>query len=91
MPSRSVSCESSKVTCFERKMSGVGFGEWIRGLFSSNAGEEQAAEREEYGLPSDRIDRETEIARLGGFAGSEATQAAQDELGEFKAPRDPAP
>ena len=72
-------------------MSDVGFGDWIRRVFSSNAGEEQAAEREEYGLSADRVDRETEIARLGSFAGAEETQAAQDELDQFKAPRDPAP
>jgi hypothetical protein len=68
----------------------MGFGQWLRGLFSSNQGEEDAAEHEEYGLP-DGIDRESERGRLGSFAGSEATAAADDELDEFKAPRDPAP
>ena len=71
-------------------MCGVGFGDWIRRVFSSSEGEEEAAEHEEYGVP-DRVDRETEIGRLGSFAGAEATEAAEDELDEFKAPRDPAP
>jgi hypothetical protein len=71
-------------------MPSVGLGDWIRRLFSSNEAEEEAVEREEYGLP-DRRDRETERGRLGSFAGSEAADAADDELDEFKAPRDPAP
>ena len=68
----------------------MGFGDWIRKLFSSNEAEEEAAEREEYGAP-DRVDRETQRGRLGSFAGAEASEAADDELDELKAPRDPAP
>jgi hypothetical protein len=71
-------------------MLSVGVGNWIRSLFSSNRGEEEAAEREEYGLPN-RPDRESERGRLGSFAGAEASEAADDELDELKAPRDPAP
>jgi hypothetical protein len=68
----------------------MGFGDWIRKLFSSNEGEEEAAQKEEYGTP-DRIDRETQRGRLGSFAGAEASEAADDELDELKAPPDPAP
>lgn len=68
----------------------MGIGDWIRRFFSSNDGEEEAAEHEEYGVP-DRPDRESERGRLGSFAGSEEAEAADDELDEFKAPRDPAP
>jgi hypothetical protein len=68
----------------------VGLGDWIRKLFSSNEGEEEAAQQEEYGTP-DRIDRETQRGRLGSFAGAEASEAADDELDELKAPPDPAP
>jgi hypothetical protein len=68
----------------------VGIGDWIRRLFSSSPAEDQAAEREEYGLPA-RDEIEHERTRLGSFAGAEAAEAAEEELGEFKAPRDPAP
>ncbi len=68
----------------------MGFGDWIRKLFSSNDAEEEAAQREEYGTP-DRVDRETQRGRLGSFAGAEASEAADDELDELKAPRDQAP
>lgn len=68
----------------------MGVGDWIRRVFSSNQPEEEAVEREEYGL-TEVEDRETQRGRLGSFAGSEAAQAAGDELDELKAPRDPAP
>jgi hypothetical protein len=68
----------------------MGVGDWIRRIFSSDKGEEEAAEREEYGL-TEHEDRETQRGRLGSFAGAEASEAADDELDEFKAPRDPAP
>ncbi len=68
----------------------MGVGDWLRRIFSSDEGEDEAAEREEYGL-TEREDRETQRGRLGSFAGSEASAAADDELDELKAPRDPAP
>jgi hypothetical protein len=68
----------------------VGVGTWIRGLFSSSRADDEAAEREEYGVP-ERGEHESERARLGSFADAEATEAAADELDELKAPRDPAP
>jgi hypothetical protein len=71
-------------------MSIVGLGNWIRRLFSSGRADDEAAEREEYGLP-DRGELELERDRLGSFAGAEAAQAADEELDEFKAPPDPAP
>jgi hypothetical protein len=67
----------------------VGFGNWIRRLFSFSGADDEAVEREEYGLP-DRGEAELERDRLGSFASAEATQAAEDELDEFKAPPDPA-
>ncbi len=60
---------------------------WIRRFFSFASPEEEAAEREEYG-PSDRVERREERSF---FPGEEETQAAEDELDEFKAPPDPAP
>lgn len=68
----------------------MGFGDWIRRLFSSTNVDDEAAEREEYGL-RDRGLTELDRGRLGSFAGSEEAQAAQEELGEFEPPRDPAP
>jgi hypothetical protein len=68
----------------------VGVGNWIRRLFSSSGTDDEAAEREEYGLP-DRGELELERDRLGPFAGSEAAEAAAAEFDEFKAPRDQAP
>ena len=71
-------------------MLGVGFGNWVRRLFSSSGTDDEAAKREEYGLP-DRGELELERDRLGPFAESEAAEAAAAELDESKAPRDPAP
>ena len=67
----------------------MGIGDWIRRFFSSNDGEEEAAEHEEYG--PDRPHLEDQRGRLASFAGSEEAEAADEELDEFKAPRDPAP
>jgi hypothetical protein len=72
------------------KMSFVGFGRWIRRLFSSGGVDDEAAEREEYGIP-DRGRVELERDRDRSFAESEAAQAAEEELEEFKPPRDQAP
>lgn len=72
------------------KMPNVGIGNWIRRLFSSSGTDNEAAEREEYAVP-DRGEVELERDKAGPFADSEAAQAAEAELDEFKAPRDPAP
>jgi hypothetical protein len=71
-------------------MLGVRFGDWVRRLFSSSGTDDEAAEREEYGLP-DRGESELERDRLGPFAASEGAEAAEAELDEFKPPPDPAP
>jgi hypothetical protein len=71
-------------------MPSVAFGDWVRRLFSSGGPDDEAAKREEYGVP-DRGELELERDRLGPFAESEAAEAAKAELDEFKAPRDPAP
>jgi hypothetical protein len=70
-------------------MPGVRFGDWVRRLLSSS-GSDEAAEREEYGVP-DRGEAELERDKLGPFAASEGAEAAAAGLDEFKAPRDPAP
>jgi hypothetical protein len=63
--------------------------DWLRRLFSSGGREAEAAEREEYGLaPRDDLEQPGEYK---SFAGAEGVQAAEDELGEFEAPSDPAP
>jgi hypothetical protein len=70
----------------------VGVGNWLRRLFSSSRLEDEAVEREEYGGLPDRGEAGLERGRSGAFAASsEAAEAAEDELDEFKAPRDPAP
>jgi hypothetical protein len=71
-------------------MLSVGVGNWIRRLFSSSGSDDEVAQREEYGL-ADRGKSELERDRAGTFADSEATDAAEAMLDEFKAPRDPAP
>jgi hypothetical protein len=68
----------------------VGFGSWIRRLFSSAGLDEEAAEREDHDIP-DRGREELERDRSGSFAETEGTRAAEDELEEFEPPRDQAP
>ena len=63
--------------------------DWLRRLFTSGDPEEDAGEREEYGLPPrNELDRP---GQYESFAGADAVQVAKDELDEFKAPSDPAP
>jgi len=71
-------------------MLSMGVGDWIRRLFSSSGPDDEAAAREEYDL-ADRGRLELERDRSGPFAESEAAEAAEAELDQFKAPRDPAP
>jgi hypothetical protein len=68
----------------------VGFGSWIRKVFSSAGPDEEAAKRDDYGIP-DRGRVELERDRLGLFAETEGTQAAVAELEELEPPRDQAP
>jgi hypothetical protein len=70
-------------------MLNMGIGNWIRGLFSSSGTDDEAAEREEYGV-SDRGELEVERDKAAPFAGSETAEAAEAELDQFKGPRDPA-
>jgi hypothetical protein len=63
---------------------------WVRRLFFSTGVEDEAAERGEYGIP-DQAQMELERDRFGSFAEGEGTRAAEEELEEFKPPRDPAP
>ena len=67
----------------------MGVWNFIRKLFSSGGAEEEAATHEEYGT----LDRAHERDRTGlsSFADAESAEAAEDELDEFKAPRDSAP
>jgi hypothetical protein len=62
--------------------------DWLRRLFAPGD-REDAAEREDYGLPPrNDLDRP---GQYESFAGAEAVEVAEDELDEFKAPSDPAP
>ncbi len=70
-------------------MLSVGVGNWLRRLFSSSR-EDEAAEREEYGLPA-RDGVRDERTRFGSFASAETAEAAEEGLDELEAPRDPAP
>jgi hypothetical protein len=61
---------------------------WFRRLFSRDAPEEEAAEREEYDLP-DRGEAEVERDRFRGrFASIEGADAVRDELDSLEPPRD---
>lgn len=68
----------------------MSFMDKLRSLFSSQSGEEAAAEREEYGLP-DEGEAELRSAGGPGYAGMETERLAEDDLGELKPPPDPAP
>jgi hypothetical protein len=68
----------------------MGLGNWLRRLFSSTGAEEETAEREEYSIP-DRGQMELERDRFGSFAEGEGARAAEEELEEFKPPRDQSP
>ncbi|HEU4977741.1 MAG TPA: hypothetical protein VFT42_02490 [Solirubrobacteraceae bacterium] len=58
-------------------------------IFSSRRGDDEAAEREEYGL-GDPGEQELRGMQFGpGLAGAETVEAAERELDEFKAPKDP--
>jgi len=67
----------------------MGLGNWLRRLVSST-GADETAERAEYGIP-DRGQMELERDRFGSFAENEGARAAEEELEEFKPPRDQAP
>jgi len=67
----------------------MGLGNWLRRLVSST-GADETAERAEYGIP-DRGQMELERDRFGSFAENEGARAAEEELEEFKPPRDHAP
>ena len=66
------------------------FGDWVRKLFSSSGPDDDAAEREEYGI-RDRGEVALERGRLDPLPTSEGAEAAEAELDQLKAPRDPAP
>jgi hypothetical protein len=66
------------------------FRHWFGRLFSSNRLDDEAAEREEYGLV-DRGEVELERNMRGGYAGREAAEAAEAELDSLRAPPDPDP
>jgi hypothetical protein len=62
---------------------------WLQGLFVNP--DDEAAEREEYGLP-DAGEDDLEEVRLGSrFAPSEGAEAAEDDLDELEPPPDPDP
>ncbi len=58
--------------------------------FSQVGADEEATEREEYGLP-DRGEAQVQSEQFLGLATGEAAEAALNELDEFKPPRDPSP
>ena len=68
----------------------MGLKTWVRRLFLSAGMDDEAAEREDYGVP-DRGRAELQRDRRGPFATFEGTEAAEEELEELKPPRDPAP
>jgi hypothetical protein len=59
-------------------------------LFSSSSLDDEAAEREEFGL-DDRGEAELKRDRFGPYATTEAAEAAEENLQELEPPRDPNP
>jgi hypothetical protein len=69
----------------------VSVGDWLRRLFGGPSREDEAAEREEYGLP-DRGEPELERpAPARSYGAAEGAEAAKDDLESFERPSDPAP
>jgi hypothetical protein len=65
---------------------------WLRRLFSFGGGpEEEALERQEYGVPDPDEVARAERSFGSFYAGAEASEAAEEELDELKPPADPAP
>jgi len=65
----------------------MGFGDWLRGIFSSPELDEEAAVREEYGLP-DRAHDEFDRDRRSSFSESGAS-TAESEIEDHGTPSDP--
>jgi hypothetical protein len=57
---------------------------------SSTGAQDDTAERAEYGIP-DQERMELERDRFGSFAENQEARASEEELEEFKPPRDQAP
>ena len=69
----------------------MSLGDRLRRLFASGDRDEEAAEREEYGL-RDRGEADLERARLSSrYPSSEGAEAAEDELDSLERPPDPNP
>ena len=66
----------------------VGFGKWLRGIFSSGEFDDEAALREEYNLP-ERSEDEFQRDRLNSFTGA-GESTAEEELDDHQPPPDPA-
>jgi hypothetical protein len=67
----------------------VSIGTWLRRLFASVGPDDEAAAREEFGLP-DPGEAELERQRLSSrVAAAEGAEAARDELETLKRPPDP--
>lgn len=64
----------------------LSFARWMRSLFSSSPLEDEAAEREEYGLTDRGRTELVERERFGPYETGEAARAGVDELDAFKAP-----
>ena len=66
----------------------VGLAQWLRNIFSSGELDDEAALREEYGLP-ERAEDEFQRDRLSSFTGA-GESTAEEELEDHQPPRDPA-
>ena len=66
----------------------MGFGKWLRGIFSSGEFDDEAALREEYSLP-ERSEDEFQRDRLSSFTGA-GESTAEEELDDHQPPPDPA-
>ena len=71
----------------------MGLGSWMRRLLGSGVSrDDEGAEREEYGS-SDRGEADLELLDQGSLSSpaGQAAEVAEEDLQEFKAPRDPSP
>jgi hypothetical protein len=64
----------------------VGFGQWLRSIFSSGELDDEAALREEYNLP-DRAEDEFQRDRLSSITGA-GESTAEEELDDQQPPPD---
>jgi hypothetical protein len=82
--------ECAKLAGAEAEEAEMGVWAWFRGVFSSAGPDDEAAEREEFGV-ADRGETELQRDTRSGFVPSESADLARHELDALEAPPDSAP